>query len=138
MITPPLTGGVGRPPAHGVSGVAQEIEAADEVDLDHPGEAGERRRPLLAQHFLRDADAGTVDQPLEATETGQRIVHAGLAVGVHRDIGGPESHARTQRRSQGLPSLDVAVGDQDVGALGLKQANRGLAKAGCAAGDDER
>ena len=49
-------------PRHRRHGQAHHVERADQVDPDDPLEAGQRHRPVAADHPRRGRHAGTVDQ----------------------------------------------------------------------------
>jgi hypothetical protein len=47
---------------HSRRGQPQQVEAANQIDADHPLECGQRHRPFASDDPTRGADAGTVHQ----------------------------------------------------------------------------
>ena len=129
-----LAGGFGLVLAHGLSGQADHVEAADQVDRDGLAEQGQRMRAVLAHGLLGGGDAGAVHQ---AHQLAQRhgLGHHGLAVGLVAHIALHERAADFLGHS--LAFFGLHVGNDHGAALGGQHACRAFAQARCAAGDDE-
>jgi hypothetical protein len=87
-----LAGRFGLVLAHGLGGEADHVEAADEVDRDHPAEQRQGVRALLADRPRRRADAGAIDEAEELAGPGRLGDHA-LAVGFLADVAADEAAA---------------------------------------------
>ena len=132
-----FAGGVGFALAHRLGGNADHVESANEVDVDDAREVGQLLRAVLVQHLFGDADAGAVDQALQAAEARQRLRHAGQGIGLGADIGALKRGAGAELDSQRSAAFGIQVGDDDIGALAVEGANRGFAESRGAAGDNE-
>src|SRR5699024_11102930 len=107
---------------------ADDVEGADEVDLDDLGVSGEVVWSLLADGLLRDADAGAVD------DAGQRALRVRLL-----DECGDARFVRHVRLDEGgaFRCLALDVRDEHLCALLDEGGGGGGAQAGCSARDDE-
>jgi len=109
-------------PGHRRGGEAHHVEGADEVDLDHPAELGERHRAVAPDDPRRRADAGAVDDDARRADglrgPAQRRLH-GLRRGhVAGEADPPELAAHRLR------ALGVQVEHGDPGALAREPPRR--------------
>lgn len=66
-------------------------------------------RPFLADHFLAMHDAGTIDQPVEATESGSSRIFDGRPRGsLVGDIGLREARLAAQFAPEPHPSIQIS------------------------------
>ncbi len=128
---------VGGLPRHLLRGEADEVEAADDVDVEAAGEAGEGVRAFLAQHFFAGGDAGAVDQAVHRAEVFQRGGDRGLGIGFGGDVGADEAHRRAQFIDQRLSGDFVEIRHHHLAAEADQVAHGAGAEPGSAAGDDE-
>jgi hypothetical protein len=129
-----FAGGFGRVLAHGLSGQADHVEAADQVDVDHAREGGQRVRAVLAHGLGADGDACAIDQAHQLA-AGQRRRHDGLGICFLRHIAAHEDAADLGR--QRLTLVGLHIGHHHGGTGGGQHARRAFAQARGAAGDDE-
>ena len=109
-----------------------------EIDRLHV-DVGDAVEDILAErlHRLRGmADAGIVDQDVEAAEIQQRRLHHGGDIAVHRDIDGDAMGHLAEGGRHALAGGWVAIGDQHPGALGHEFACDARPESRAAAGYD--
>ena len=119
---------------HISGGQAQQIEAADQVDLDDLCEVVERHRPAAPDDALGRRDAGAVDQDSRRAMSLAGLPDSGLGRIGAGHVAGDAKPANLRRDRGRLVAVEVEYAD--LGA-GLGQVARGLfAQSRTAAGDD--
>ena len=102
---------------HGISGKAQHVEAADQVDGDSSREGLKAMRTLASDDLLASGDACAIHQAVEAPESVKRVVDGGQAVLGLGDIGAEEAGVRAKLCGLRLACRGVDVEDCDLAAL---------------------
>jgi len=122
---------------HGLGGQAQQVEAADQIDLDGAAETVQAMCAVTAKHLLGRRDAGAIDQPVQRTECRQRLCHCGLAILFASDVGAYETGSGAQLRYGLLACLIIDIQQQHLAALPDQLTGCGQAKTRGAAADQE-
>src|SRR5579859_4026071 len=122
--------------SHRGGGQSQRIERADEVHLYDFVELTQIMRPMLADHFVGDADTRTADQDADtATPAGcrrDRMLHRTGVGHIRFD----ELRMVPKLGCQRLTSIFVQIRDDDGRAVGHETAYGGGAEPGCATCDE--
>ncbi len=114
----------------------QHVERADQIDLDHSVEIGERHRALAADHPLGDADAGAIHQHPRRAMGLRRRDDGGLGGGRVGDIADHRDALDLSRNAFGERGIEIAHGNPR--ALRCEPACGRGAQSRCAAGNDGR
>ncbi|MND80576.1 hypothetical protein D3C80_723490 [compost metagenome] len=122
---------------HGCSGQAQQVEAADQVDVDHPAEAVQAMGAILAQDLFGADDTGAVDQAMETAERGNGGIDRGLGGALLTDIGNRKVRLATQRLGLGSDRLGIEVDQHHLGSSLDEHLCGSGAQPGSCAADDE-
>ncbi|MCY1448251.1 hypothetical protein D9M71_649070 [compost metagenome] len=109
---------------HGRGGQAQQVEAANQVDVDHPAEAFQAVWAVLAQDFLGADDACAVDQPVETAESANGSIHRSLGGGFLADVGDRKARLGAQFLGLGGYGFGIEVDQHHLGT-GLDEHLRG-------------
>ncbi|MNJ37217.1 hypothetical protein D3C77_320270 [compost metagenome] len=134
---PTLTFGARFTFGHGCSGQTQQIEAADQINVDDPAETLQAVGAVLAQDFLGTDNAGAVDQPLQAAKRGNSSIDGGLGRCLLTDVGNGETCLAAQRLCFGLYGFGIEVDQHDLGTRFDEHFGGGCTEARGRAADDE-
>jgi hypothetical protein len=110
----PLAVLVGLVPAHAFGLEPCDVEARDQVEVDHGAKFVERMRPLLRERALRDTAAGSIDAEVKRTEVVGRTRDRGFGAGEVGDVTGVETRATAESGRDLFPLRARAVEDRDA------------------------
>ena len=122
---------------HGRRCQTDDVERADQVDLDDLREARKRMRSGPAEDTFGYGDARALKGTVQAAEGLHRVVHRVLDACFIGDVGGNEASALSQFLGQSLAGLAVDIGDDEVAAGPGEQPDGRRAETGAAAADQE-
>ncbi|MNQ81447.1 hypothetical protein D3C85_964700 [compost metagenome] len=130
-----LAVGIGLRLGNGRGGQAQQVETANQVDVDHLAETGQCVRAVLAEDFLATDHAGAVDQPVQAAK-GR---YSGLDRRFRRRFLGDVGHHAlgTQAFGLGGERFCVHVHQHHFGAGADQHFSGGRPQSGSAATDEK-
>src|SRR5262249_38367640 len=95
-----------------------DVEGADQVDLDDADKLVERHRPVPSEHPRRGRDPGSIDRAAEAAEFADACVYGIPDVAFAGDIGPDEARVRAQSRGRRSAGRFVDVRDDDTATGG--------------------
>ena len=118
MMTPFSPSSFGVVLDHLLDGEADDVQRADEVDLDDPVEELQRHRPLFREDLSRIGHAGAVDRHVDLPEGGHDLFHGRPARLVARHVGLDEKAVRPQLGGDLLAPLHRDIQNRHLGPQG--------------------
>ena len=97
----------------------------------------QRIGPRLAQHLLRDGDAGTLNRAVQSAERLHRRAHGLTDAGFIGDVGADEADPVAEFLRQALTGRRVEIGDDHIGSILHQHAHTGRPETGAAAADEK-
>src|SRR5207249_7171924 len=88
---------------------ADDIEGADQIDLDDTLETLQRQGALPANDALSSSDTGAVDHNMDAPKALLHLRQGTLHVCTDRDIGLHEEHIRAKLCYHGIACLNIEI-----------------------------
>src|SRR5450830_392404 len=132
-----LTVGIRLGFCNGRSGQAQQVEAADQVDVDHLGKAGQPMGAVLAEDLLAAHHTGAVHQPVQATKGRNGGLHGGFASGFLADVRHGAAGVVTQLFGFGRDRVGIQVHQHHLGTGSDQHFSGGCTEARRAAADQK-
>ena len=115
---------------HRLGGETDHVEGADQVDVDRPHEAFQPVRPFAPDHLLGRADAGAIDQPVQAAEGGNCRIDGVDRARLTGNVGFDEARIGAKFGRQSLARLTVHIRQHHFRAAIDQVARRRRPKAG--------